>query len=81
MIAPLTNATWGAWYWPVALIAVTVIIMGPEIYALITNVFNTLSWWVWRTDIKGTARWYLSLGAWITVTSWLTYHFWFRKYT
>lgn len=80
-----TAPTWGQYYWPLALTAITAIVLGPEIYALVTNVHNTLSYWVWgelHVDLTGrhvawTAGRYLTLFAWAGLMSWLTWHFWF----
>lgn len=77
--------TWGAYYWPWALAAITLLILGPEIYALATNVDNTLSVWVWTAmrvnPGDGLTAWnagrYLTLFAWVGLVSWLTWHFWF----
>jgi hypothetical protein len=77
--------TWGLYYWPVALTVVTAIIMGPEIYALVTNVANTLSWWVWGElhvhpgdhVAAWTAGRLLTFMAWCSLMFWLTWHFWF----
>jgi hypothetical protein len=77
--------TWGLYYWPAALTVITLMILGPEIFALATNVQNTLSYWVWgelHVDLTGahtawTAGRYLTLFAWIGLFSWLTWHFWF----
>lgn len=81
--------TWGNWYWPTWLAFNLFSLMGPETYALITNWKNTFSDWVWNAlgvttatgFSTGSAAWYLTLGGWITVMSWLTWHFWFRKFT
>lgn len=79
--------TWGHYYWSVYLVVVIVGVLIPEIYALFTNVNNTLSYWVWQelgvsTDhpTPYTALWYLSLALWISLGSWLTFHFWWRKF-
>lgn len=81
--------TWGRWYWPPALIVIGLIIFGPEIYALATNSYNTLSNWVWTTlqvtrnepvhDWNATQ--FLTLGLFVMVTSWLFFHFWFHLFT
>lgn len=82
LVAPLNapGASWGNVYWPIGLLVVALAFLGPEIYALVTNAKNTLSWWVWDHDLPGGAAWYLSLGTYLVVTSWLVFHFWFQKY-
>lgn len=79
------HTTWGVFYWPLCLTAIALMVLGPEIYALFTNVNNTLSVWVW-TEMRvapgdhvaaWTAGRYLTLGAWVCLMSWLTWHFWF----
>lgn len=80
-------ATWGNWYWPIYL---TVMALGlsPEIYALATNARNTLSDWVW-TELKvsvdqqlpWTAAHFLVFGFWLVIVTWLTWHFFFRRFT
>lgn len=77
--------TWGAYYWPACLATITLLILAPEIYALVTNVHNTLSYWAWgelHVDLTGrgnawTAGRYLTLCAWLGLFSWLTWHIWF----
>jgi hypothetical protein len=71
---------WGNWYWRIYLALFTTAFLGPEIYALSSNASNTLSDFVWRTLKPNSAVWYLSLGLWVTLTSWLVFHFWFRRY-
>lgn len=72
--------TWGVNYWPWFLLGFTVLFLGPEIYALSTNAANTLSDYVWQALKPNSAVWYLTLGGWLTLTSWLVFHFWFRRY-
>lgn len=79
--------TWGRAYWPIVLTVITLLIMVPETIALITNVNNTLSDWVWRAlhvtrdQQEWTAAHYLVFGVWVVVQSWLTWHFFFRRFT
>jgi hypothetical protein len=82
--------TWGKAYWPIFLIAVSLAFLVPEIVALATNVKNTLSDYAWyELDITTpqehfsahTAAWFLSLGMWLVIAVWLTYHVWFQKFT
>jgi hypothetical protein len=79
---------WGDVYWPIWLGVMTITMGVPEVYALITNTRNTLSDWVWdqlnvttEQQLPWTAAHYLVFGAWITVVSWLTWHFFFRRFT
>ncbi len=81
--------TWGVTYWPIWLFAALVTFLGPEVYALATNKQNTLSWWVWErlrivaneSPAQWTALDVLTFGAWLVLVFWLTFHFWFRKFT
>lgn len=86
----MKETTWGNYYWPVWLTVATLTLMGPEIYALITiaQYRNTLSDWVWNIlsvppgqQLPWTAAHYLIFGGWLTVVSWLTWHFFFRRFT
>ena len=85
----MTNSTWGNWYWPAFLVAQTMLFLGPEIYALIDNWRNTLSNWVWTslniTKNESMSQWsatdFLLFGVWIVVVTWLTFHFFLRKFT
>jgi len=79
--------TWGARYWPWFLaIAVLGFFLVPEVYALVTNYRNTLSFWVWSTlrvnagepIRKWTALHYLAAGIYLVLVTWLTGHFFFR---
>lgn len=78
---------WGRLYWPIWLGVVTLTFLGPEIYALITNVDNTLSDWVWRSlnvsrgQQDWTAAHFLVFGVWLVLVIWLTFHFFFRRFT
>lgn len=84
----MKTTTWGTWYWPVWLAVMSVTLLAPEVYALVFNVRNTLSDWVWRElevttnqQLPWTAAHFLVFGAWLTVTAWLTWHFFFRRFT
>lgn len=78
--------TWGRFYWPLWALLALLTFGIPEIVALITNVDNTLSDYVWRelgvSDHQSVWQWsavrVLSLGVWLTVVTWLTWHFWLR---
>jgi hypothetical protein len=79
--------TWGMVYWPVGLIIVSLLFIPAELYALFTNVANTLSWYCWHElnvtstltfDAHGIA-WWLSFAAWIIFTVVITLHIWFMS--
>lgn len=81
--------TWGRHYWAYYLIAVSLFFLGPEIYALFTNVKNTLSDYArYELDITTPrepftahgAAWFLTLGFWLVIAIWLTFHIWFEKF-
>ena len=81
-------STWGRFFWPWYLAVMSLLLLGPEIYALNTNPRNTLSDWVWTelavsTDqqLPWTAAHYLVFWVWVVVFSWLTWHFFFRRFT
>lgn len=85
--------TWGRTYWPIFLAATFLLFIVPESMALMgingTNVDNTLSNWVWtRLHIQSNEKmnqWsaldFLLFGQWLTLVIWLTWHFFFRKFT
>lgn len=81
--------TWGRDYWPIMLIITSLLFLVPEIYALFTNVKNTLSDYArYELDVttptqaftSHTAAWFLTFGVWLTVAIWLTYHIWFERF-
>lgn len=80
---------WGNWLWPIWLGAALGSFLGPECYALATNPRNTLSWWVWRhlriVAGESPAQWSavdaLTFGVWMVLVTWLTFHFWLRRFT
>lgn len=81
-------ATWGDWYWPVWFVINIASLLGPEIYALWTNVYNTQSYWVWKqldVQVTNTTSWtaahFLVFGVWLVVMGWLTGHYFFRLWT
>lgn len=77
--------TWGRQLWPVVLIIVSLLIIVPETWALLTNWSNTLSDYA-RYELgintfqvpldKHTAAWFLTLILWSMFAGWLTYHIW-----
>jgi hypothetical protein len=81
--------TWGPRYWAVYLIVGLVLLVGPETLALITNWHNTLSSWVWTalkvqrdaSPLDWSATQFLIFGLWIVLVSWLTFHFFFHRFT
>ena len=78
-------SAWSLAYWPAYLAAAAVLLLVPEIYALVTNHANTLSDYVWRMlrvrPGQAVGAWdaarLLTFGAWCTAVAWLTGHFWF----
>lgn len=81
--------TWGNTYWPYFLIAVSLLFLVPETYALLTNSLNTLSDYAWRmlhVPTRGqhwshTAAWLLTQGMYVVVSYWLWRHIWYHQYT
>jgi len=82
--------TWGKWWWPIFLIVTSLAFLIPEIIALVTNAKNTLSDYAWyelniTVPKEGftahTAAWFLSLGVWLVVAAWLTFHIWLETFT
>lgn len=82
--------TWGKEYWPWYLILASLAFLIPESIALAVNTRNTLSDYAWyelnvKTPTQAfsahTAAWFLSLGVWIVIAIWLTYHIWFERFT
>lgn len=81
--------TWGKTYWPVMLIITSLLFLVPEIYALVTNFRNTLSDYA-RFELNVTtptepftshsAAWLLTLGVWLVIAFWLTFHIWFERF-
>lgn len=77
--------SWGNRYWPVFLIVVSIAFLIPELYALATNAYNTLSDYAWR-ELNVTrafeftmhsVAWYASLSAWLLFVVVITLHIWF----
>jgi archaellum biogenesis protein FlaJ (TadC family) len=82
--------TWGRPYWTWFLIVTSLAFIIPEVFALITNAKNTLSDYAWyELNVKTpqeqfsahSAAWFLSMGMWIVIAVWLTYHIWFERFT
>lgn len=84
---PTQHATWGLWYWPSFILAVVALFSVPEIVALITNTYNTLSWFAWRAfgfprpgvGTIYTAAWYFSFALYLVIVTFLAIHIWFFR--
>lgn len=82
-------ATWGNWYWPVYLTVAFLFFIAPEIMGLVSGRRNTLSDWVWtrlhiiagETIGQWSALDFLVFGQWIIMWAWLTWHFFFHRFT
>lgn len=76
--------TWGAIYWPIAMIAVMLLFFPAETYAFFTNHSNTLSDYSWnQLGITGNVnphnwQWWLSLLGWWGFVGIITAHIWFH---
>jgi hypothetical protein len=78
---------WGNWYWPVGLTVVAVAFAVPELFALFTNVNNTLSDYCWRElsvnvawgHGRHTFAWWASLALWVSFVVAITGHIWWRS--
>lgn len=89
VILDSTGATWGNTVWPIWLGVSVSVFLGFEIWGLVTNSANTLSAWVWRalkisaneSISQWTASDYLTFGIWVVLFSWLTFHFFFGRFT
>lgn len=83
------TSSWGDWYWPSWIIFNLASLGTPEIYALVTDWKNTLSNWVWTqlniTKNESISQWsavdFLLFGVWMVAVTWLTFHFFLRKFT
>jgi hypothetical protein len=84
------NVWRAAVYWPLWLGLLTGTFLIREIWALASgHSQDTLSDWVWRvlkiTRHEHVTSWnstdYLVCGCWIVLMSWLTWHFFFRRFT
>jgi hypothetical protein len=78
---------WGYTYWPWYLIIGNLAWMVPELYAVFTNVGNTLSDYAWDKLHVGlsfshsgihTVSWWLSLVGWVAFVVIMTAHIWWR---
>jgi hypothetical protein len=78
--------TWGNTYWPWFLTAVSVFLLVPELFALLTNTLNTLSWYAWnKLDLSvsvnqgmDTVAWWGSLIVWVLFVIVITGHIWWK---
>lgn len=85
------KALWGAAvWWPVWLGLFAGSFLFREVWALASGrPGDTLSWWVWRalkiTQNEPITDWtaadYLVFGVWLVLVTWLTWHFFFRRFT
>jgi hypothetical protein len=84
-----THMTWSIWYWPVFLGGILLAFLPAEIYGLATGGQNSLSNWVWQhlkiATNESIGNWsaldYLIFGLWVVLITWLTAHFFFRRFT
>ena len=80
---------WGARFWPIFLLTFAIVGGGAEIFALITNARNTASFWVWDhlhiernlNPWDWSATTFLIFGLWMVAWTWMTFHFFFRRFT
>lgn len=78
---------WGNWYWPVGLSVAALAFLGPELYAVVTNVRNTLSYYCWHElhiDVAVSSgihsfAWWNSLLAWLLFVVIITAHIWWKQ--
>lgn len=78
---------WGNQYWPLFLIVLSVLFLGPELYAVCTNPANTLSDYCWKElsvsltfgHGKHTVAWWASFIAWLLFVVTITLHIWYRS--
>jgi hypothetical protein len=77
--------TWGFYYWPIWILVLFAAFLGPEIYALVTNVKNTLSDFARYELHVGVAfhgpthvslAWWASIVVWAGFVAWITPHIW-----
>jgi hypothetical protein len=77
---------WGNWYWPAGLAVMLAWFAPAELFALLTNVNNTLSDYCWREldvtramEISGHGvAWWCSFLMWIAFVITITLHIWYR---
>lgn len=76
--------SWGKYYWPYFLILASGLFGIPELIALFTNHWNTLSDYA-RYELNvspavtvHTLAWYLSLAAWLLFVVVITMHIWWN---
>ena len=85
----MSRITWGLWYWPAGLIAVSLLFVPAELFALATNSLNTLSDYSYyelgmqtalgRFALHHTVAWWASLVAWLLFVVVITGHIWWRQ--
>jgi len=80
----MNRPTWGLEYWPVFLVVVSSLFLGPEAFAFFTNHENTLSDFAWyELGVSGTYgshswAWWFSLIAVVVFLAVLIGHIWFK---
>jgi hypothetical protein len=78
--------TWGQTYWPIYLTVAFVLFGVPELIALASNVYNTLSWYAWNglnlsvsvNQGMDTVAWWTSLIMWLVFVVVITGHIWWK---
>ena len=89
MIDFLKSLWSAAVYWPLWLGMLASTLLLREIWALATGLpRDTLSYWVWahlhimsnERPSQWTAADFLTLGVWIVLVLWLTFHFWLHRF-
>lgn len=79
--------TWGHWYWPLGMAVTLLLFLPAELFAVFTNVGNTLSYYAWTQLHVGLAYannmdsvgWYSSLILWLLFVVIITAHIWWRQ--
>lgn len=81
--------TWGKFFWPYWIITTSLTFLGPELFALFTNVKNTLSDYArYQLNVNvavsnhgiHTLAWWASFIAWVVFVAWITPHIWWAKF-
>lgn len=80
------KATWGPHYWPWFILTVVVLFGVPELWALATNSFNSLSDYSWaqlhvgqKYPLIHTVAWFASLIIWLLFVVVITWHIWWKS--
>jgi len=88
-LVPTLAPTWGPLYWTIFLVVASAFFFAPEFYALFTNWNNTFSDFVWielkvqrnQNPWNWSGTTFLIFGVWMLTWIWLTFHFFFRRFT